>query len=576
MLDRKQLLQTVEAEDARFNEIWDEYKDVPKEEPKVDSQPVLINAKKALKPIPILKRVGKPQRKVAITTIITENQSVVSTLSASTFHSNSSPLSVMSFLVDSTIDREVSDVTYLKLEKRRSSENSLGGGAGIFLNLYESMPVEKAFKMVSCISEEDVLQNQVDIRHLCTEVDGTDEDNVESIKQEVTQTDSNEGNSVLGDYILEQALNMSSCANVLQTQTCISPLFAKGSAKAGKTAEPSNKDNTQTDSNQANLVDGSSHDGVPPLCIRKPVAFKTFFNNSKPFAKFPDFLASTASQFHSSMLSFDDCSEASIYFVSDAKLDSVEDTHTDAADVALDVSAVALEEQRLTQRNLLDSLRAIEPQGVTASEKTPQDKPLVDCVEEVSLTEGLGLALPPTSPQHAPQTIKYEDFDEAILETIEVDLSGTVVLDEVDLSDGSISSEFSASRRDVYISYRIEEDHHRQSEDNMSLSQLQDCDTSKTSVLIKKQQSGLKSFLTPRWGKKVTHIPGIKDKNHAGILFSGISEKNYVRKSIPRGVNSRKSICHSPSGATVDTATIATLSIAGDPVNPGSLPFLLR
>jgi hypothetical protein len=534
--------------DPRFNEIWDENTSIQEEETKEESQPGLIAIKSTSSdPISILKPQAKT--KITISTITAETQSIISAISRSTFRSNSSSLAMTSVLLDSPIDRDLSEITLLPIESRRSFENSLERK---FLHLYDSFGGEQAYKMTPCISEEVVfVQNQEHIPTLFTEETDKADEAVDSSKKDHIQADSNQSNLVP-----------------------VENLPPPGAEQ--ENAECSNHDI------------GPCESATKSVAHKISIAHKILFN-SDGITSIPELLASTASQFLSSSLNVDDeISKVSIYFVAAADekkvelFDSEEVAETTGAIVTPSVPTLSVtrEEKRLDKRNLLDSLlRQVtteEPQISEASEEPAEDKS-VDSMEDENVTEGLGLTLPPVSQASSPQNFEMEDLQDANLSTIiEVDETGKIVIDS---SDGSTSTsngeshhqEVDSSHRDVYISYRIEG---YQSDDTVSLSYSQDSESSDTfQSTPQKENSGLKSF--SRWGKKF--FSGNKDKNNGGAKT--------IRKK------AAKSIYDSPGSVTVKTAamtapdetaamtvrTYATLHFGDDhPVNPRKLTFLRR
>jgi len=554
MLDSTPSSQSIDDDSPRFNEIWDEYTRIKEEGTKEESQPGSISIK--LRPSD-LRSILKPRRaksKITISNIAVENQSIISTISRSSLSSYDSSIKMTTVLLDSPIDRDLSEITVLPIEKRRSYENSLERK---FLHLYDSFGGEHAYKMTSCISEEAVQQNQERIPTLCAE-----------------------------------------------------SLCAESEEKVDKTVEPSKIDDIQADSNQevllsvenlapvenlpppgaeqesveCSIFDSGTCESAPKSVAHKISVARKIVFASNGITSIPELLASKASQFLSSSLNVDDeISKVSILVVAVDEKDDQGVAETNGAIVTPSgpTLSVTREEKRLDKRNLLDSLlrkittKKHQSSDAEASEEPAEDKS-VDSVEDENVTEGLGLTLPPVSQPSTPQTFAIEDPKYANLSTIiEVDETGKIVIDDVDSSDSeSHHQEVDSSSLDVYISYRIEG---YQSDDTVSLSYSQDSESSDTpQVTPTKQSSGLRSFL--KSGKKF--FSGNKDKNNGGTRT--------IRK---KPIKLKKSVYDSPGSDTVKTAgmtatdntvamtarTYATLHFGDDhPVNPRKLPFLRR
>lgn len=560
MLDSTPSSQFIDDNSPRFNEIWDENTRIQEEGTKEESQPGSISKK--LRPSE-LRSILMPRRaksKIMISNIAVESQSIISTISRSSLSSYDSSIKMTTVLLDSPIDRDLSEITVLPIEKRRSYENSLERK---FLHLYDSFGGEQAYKMTSCISEEAVQQNQERIPTLCAEslcaeseekVDKT----VEPSKIDDIQADSNQ----------EVLLSVESLAPV-EKLAPVENLPPPG---------------VEQESVECSIFDSGTCESAPKSVAHKISVARKIVFASNCITSIPELLASKDSQFLSSSLNVDDeISKVSILVVAVDEKDDQGVAETNGAIVTPSgpTLSVTREEKRLDKRNLLDSLlRKITTKkhqsfDAEASEEPAEDKS-VDSVDDENVTEGLGLTLPPVSQPSAPQTFAIEDPKYTSLSTIiEVDETGKIVIDDVDSSDSeSHHQEVDSSSLDVYISYRIEG---YQSDDTVSLSYSQDSESSDTpQVTPTKQSSGLRSFL--KSGKKF--FSGNKDKNNGGTRT--------IRK---KPIKLKKSVYDSPGSDTVKTAgmtatdntvamtarTYATLHFGDDhPVNPRKLPFLRR
>lgn len=538
MSDSTPFSQFIDNDDPHFNEIWNENTGIREKETKEESQPGSISIK--LRPSDP-KSILKPRRakaKITISNIAVEDQSVISTISRSSLSSYYSSLNMTTVLLDSPIDRDLSEITVLPIEKKRSCENPLERK---FFHLYDSFGGEKAFKMSSCISEEAVQQNQAHIPtlcadSLCAESEDKVDKTVEASKIDDIQADSNQ-------EVLLSVENLAPVEN-----------FPPPGA--------------EQENVERSIFDISTCDSTPKLVAHKiSVARKTVFA-SNGITSIPELLATRASLCLSSSLNVDDdVSKVSILAVDEKDGQGVAETIGAIATPSGPKLSVTREEKRLDKRSLLDSLL----HKITFKE--PQSS---DAEEDENVTEGLGLTLPPVSQPSAPLTFSIEDPKYANLSTIiEVDETGKIVIDEVDSSDSvSHHQEGDSSIRDVYISYRIEG---YQSDDTVSLSYSQDSESSDTpQVIPTKQNSGLRSFL--KSGKRF--FSGNKDKNNGGTRT--------IRK---KPIKMKKSIYDSPGSDTVKTAgmtatddtvfmtarTYATLHFGDDhPVHPRKHPFLRR
>ena len=526
-LEYTEISEIMERDDPRFNKIWDEETSVEEEETNEGSQPGSTAAKLSKDPILTIESPVKIEHeKVRISSFtVGRNESIVSTISRST--SSSSSIDMTSFLVNSPINREVSDITLPRVMKKpkKCYNSSLDG----ILDIYDSMVGENPLK-VSCVSEEVVQKNRVHIPPLFVKESKDADDTIVASKLEATNVGLRQEN-----------------------------LF------------PSKVGQENTDATKCN---GCLFQSTP-----KSMFHNIFMNDSEPIASIPEFFASVASRFSSSHLDVDEISNVSISFMEDdGENDSLFDLITleqmpekiVADEKELDNTELGEKgfgEKRLEGPSLFDSLSTEEPMELARTEAAKElpDNKIVNSLEEENMTEGLGLTLPSTSKPIKLQNLEAKNLPDSNLEMIEVDATGKISIDRVDSSSGSTGSishkkEDSSSRRDVYLSYRIEQS---ESYDTESSSQVSE--TSNSSLMLTpKHHSKLISFFKPRWGKKIK-------------LFSGINNSGY--KSIKR--KPIKSICDSPGAATVETetsmVTFAALSFGEDhPVNPRKLSYFLR
>ena len=154
---------TQETENEKASFVMREMKSLPRE---------LLPMKSALKPSlkPSLKQ--RKKEELSISTITADDQSIVSTLSRSTFHSNASSITISAFLVDASIDPDEegnesildhcsvheeeknSESTTPKAEKARPFENTLDR---MFLHLYDAI-IDNETMEISCGDDNDAVQ----------------------------------------------------------------------------------------------------------------------------------------------------------------------------------------------------------------------------------------------------------------------------------------------------------------------------------------------------------------------------------------------------------------------------------
>lgn len=541
MSDYTPFSEIIRRDDPRFNEIWDEHTSTAEVETKEESQhaadsiPVEDKEDHAADSIPVKDKEDPPGllpihkeptkgksklEKIEISSVTADDQSVISTISKSTFLSAASNLAMASVLVDASIgiDGELSEITAAKIEKTRS-ERSLDS---VFVNLYESVVGDQP---LNCVSEEAINDTESLVFTEAT-------DTVEDAAKKPSKQDEEPIPTIESD--------------LLQCEDLPAPCAEHLPAPCAE---------------QANNMCSNQDSSAPHPTKAKSAACKIFFNDdTEPITNIPEFMASAASQFRSSSFSInDDITTSSIVFGAGDDKD---------AEPTSDLPTETLQEKRLDERSLLDSLLPKE-EPVESPSSSQDDAPTaiqVESTDEENVTEGLGLKLPSPSPQPQLDSIEEESSDGAHVATIEVDETGRILIDDVDSTN---DGEADTPDRDVYISYRIEVD---QSDGTDSLSYSHASANSNTSVKTPpKQNSGLKYFLKPRWGRKM------KLFGSSGTKDNKTHKKNGV-------VKPTKSVWDSPGSATVETAetamsmtTYATLSFVEDhPVNPRKLPFLRR
>ena len=641
-MDYEAFSHIIEADDPHFNEIWDEntsYQEEKKEESVIavsisDSEETKEESLLALsiadsgadadleertrseapipmKATPILKRLANPPtnhkpENVTISFVMAEDQSVVSTISKSTYNTNPSTIDIASVLIDSPLDRDLSDLTTtmrikpMKPPKNDSVEN------GVFLNLYESMISQQALTMPKCVSN-----NKAGFIGHCT-----------------TKYVNND--------------------NVVENKADITRHFTKVSHSNAITTEGYKQDQAPSEPKE-NTTEDQNHETTIPQSTPKPY-IDTFFMDSEPIVSLPELLASTASQFLSSSLSVDGMSNVSIYADENNNdkneaSDSLEKISVDDAVLTPNLPAVTLEEKRLDERNLLDSLSPDKLQDETAAsdEGSSCDDKNDELVEEENVTEGLGLILPaplpitphaaqPDDPQDESQEthtgkiegksqqthlgkvevermprktegvseetptekiqaeveencterilLNSQEINEGKIQVdpqethpgkIEVDEAGKILIDdEIDSVESSSihdhlrdSGEIQASPWDVYISYRIETN---QSEDYMSLSDSSVCTPPK-------QSSGLKARFKPKWKINMKVFSGNKDKKKGGKKIRRQTSKS-IHDSPTRTIETYTT---ATTASTTTTTAYANMAFAAEfPVGRRSLPNFIR
>ena len=311
-------------------------------------------------------------------------------------------------------------------------------------------------------------------------------------------------------------------------------------------AEPLKQDATLIDSNQTTSV--SNEDDLPtsttdkidkrgnPDAQTSVMSCKVALNNSEPISTIPKYLTSTAFNFLSSSLSMDEFS-SSIGFIAD-------DDHDEPPDwtkkIHTGVNTSLLEALHSNETSLFDSSSIHTPidnyqETTMATDDSVKEKGC-DYVEH-DVIEKLGLML---TPPCAPQSIKVDDLlVVANSETIEIDETGKIIGNEDNFSDNSINNDTHTVRsppRDIYLTYKID-GNRSEVHDETSLSPSQDSNAVNTSTHTPKQNSGFKSFLTPKWGRKMRIFSGIEDKNDGARI----------------GMKKRNNVWDSPGAATIAT-----------------------
>mmetsp|Transcript_12620 Transcript_12620/g.31793 ORF Transcript_12620/g.31793 Transcript_12620/m.31793 type:complete len:561 (-) Transcript_12620:1446-3128(-) len=535
---------------------WDENLSGSRTETKDDSKPSLIplgtNSLPEAAPAEELPERKPKHEAVTISTIEVEaeDQTIVSKISITSLRSRTGCFEMPTVLCEnSSLDEgDVSEITEMRMEKPRPKAKKKDN---VCVSLLNSCTGDRPLKMPSYISKKvQTCQGSTCVSEKCVQYPSILDAYSPSLFEEIIPEE---------DEIVE-------VAEPPKQETPKDSDEAKTEAKTTEPEKPAAPPKTAENGKSSNDTVATKH------VEQKSVPYNICFNGvTEPMTSIAEMLTSASNHFTSSSLSVDgDCSVLFISANGDAQKQIVS-APTEMSAITLESPKSAREQVRPADRSLFDIMSH-------TSVIDEEDRTITTIGENI--TEGLGLDLPPTPlparPLATPKAPKIEDAsktedaaktedsneatpepeiadtdaDSTDMARIEVDASGTILLED-------------SMNRDVYISYQIEVIEH----DNESTTESEDIPSP---ILPPKTPSPSRKSLKPRWPK----------------LFSSNKTKKNKKDNENNGIVKPAStkLCDSPGSATVGTAetqmtmrTYATLTFAEDhPVNPRKHPFFLR
>lgn len=479
----------------------------------------LISITRAPSPMFKLKSGKAKNRKVSISTITSDDQSIVSALSSSTSASKETFMTSLTFLVD-----------VLKIRKRKGKKSNSARMKPkadnqrprdnffdrICLNLYDPMYDNESSKMASVDKNESlkgvstrgkvVTLNHSNSNPIITEMDGREEKIAESLKQDDSHTGSN--TTIFTSY-------ENDIPTLAPVTTDVPPYIG--------------------------IVDAFKCDKFHVNSTRKSGTYEVPVNDLIPNIT-PKILMTTASKFGSTSLGMGEVSSSISSGGRDdeAKIpqeafNSIENIQSESAVPVL----AAIVSMTSNETTLFDSLSLQTPatnHSEIVSAPNDSDKGTacdhIDQDDSKKLWRTLASSLSVTPPG-----TQNDNSAGANLDPVEVNETGNILNDDINVREINTGiPKLQRSDRDIYLSYTIEA---KRSEvrDETSSSTPRDSCASNVSERTSKKHSKLKSFSVPRWSRLKIFSRGRDKMKDAGI-----------------GMKTRCNIHDSPGAAT--TATI--------------------
>jgi len=472
-------------------------------------------------PRPLFKpKSGKAKNgKVTISTIASDDQSIVSGLSFSTSTTKETFMTSLTFLVDTLKIRKRKGKKFKKARMKPNADNQQSCDTlfdRMCLSLYDPMYDNESSKMASfdendfldgvSTQEKIVMLSHSSSNPIITPMDGKEETISESQKQTDSHTGSN--TTIFTSY-----------ENDIPTLAPVTPDVPP----------------------YIGIVDAFKCDKFHVNSTRKSGTYEVPVNDLIPNT-IPRFLKSTASRFLSTSLIIDETSSSIFSGGRDdeAKMpqessNSIENTQSESAVLVLALTASMTSNETthfdsLSFQTPLNNLWEKVSAPIDSDKSRACDRTERDDREKVWRTLASSLSVTPPSGQN-------DSSVAANLQPIEVNETGNILNDDIDVREINTSvPKLQPYDRDVYLSYTIEANQSKV-RDETSLSTSRDSCASDVSERTPKKHSKLKSFSVPRWRRLKIFSRGRERMKETGI-----------------GMKTRYSICDSPGAAT--TATI--------------------